>query len=149
MDYRREIVVGGGVTNHLRTYRREVFQTVGRFNESLKYSVDTEMALRIIDKYDIKLVPEFLYCLRLHDRNSVQSLRFKELRFWLQRVLFCRRLLKSDQIQFLKRKEYNVTRLMIVGLYRALGLTVRRLLHPITANDDEASLYINNDSRNT
>lgn len=131
MDYKRELLVRGGVINHLRTYRREVFQTIGKFNEELKYSIDTEMALRIVDKYEIKLVPEFLYCQRLHEGNNTQSLRFKELRFWFQRLLFCRRLLKSDRIQFLRQKDYNFNRLMIVGLYRTLSLVIRRLLASI------------------
>jgi glycosyltransferase involved in cell wall biosynthesis len=134
MDYRRELVVRGGVINHLRTYRREVFEVVGKFNEKLKYSEDCEVAIRIIDKYDVKLVPELLYCRRIHKGNTSQSLRFRELRFWWQRVLFCRQLLKNDRIHFLKLKEYNLNRLMIVGSYRALRLMIRRVMSPILTN---------------
>lgn len=131
MDYRRELLVRGGVMNHLRTYRREVFQVVGKFNEKLRYSIDTEMALRVIDRYDIRLVPEYLYCRRRHSRNTSQSMSLKELRFWFQRLLFCRRLLKSDRIQFLKQKDYNFNRLMIEGLYHAFCLTALRILPQI------------------
>ncbi len=134
IDYKRELLVRGGVINHLRTYRREAFDVVGKFNEKLKYGEDCEMALRIVDKYDIKLVPESLYCLRRHKNNTSQSLQFRELRFWWQRVFFCRRLLKSNKIQFLKQKEYNLNRLMIMGLYRALWLMKWRVLSPIISN---------------
>ena len=131
MDYRRELLIRGGIMNHLRTYRREVFDVVGKFNEKLKRSVDYEMALRIVDKYDIKLVPDFLYCARIHKNNTTQSLRFKEIRFWFQRLLVCRRLLKSNKIDFLKQKEYNVNRLMILGLCHALLVLTGRILVPI------------------
>lgn len=131
MDYRRELLIRGGIMNHLRTYRREVFQVAGKFDEKLKRSEDYEMALRILDKYDIKLVPEFLYCLRIHKGNTTQSLRFKEIRFWFQRLIFCRRLLKSGKVHFLKRKEYNMNRLMILGLCHALLVLTGRLLVPI------------------
>ncbi len=134
MDYRRELLIRGGIMNSLRTYRREVFQVVGKFDENLKRSVDYEMALRIVDKYDIKLVPEFLYCLRIHKRNTTQSLWFKEIRFWFQRLIFCRRLLKSGKVHFLKRKEYNVNRLMVMGLCHALLVLTGRVLVPIFNN---------------
>ncbi|MGH7901530.1 MAG: glycosyltransferase [Thermodesulfobacteriota bacterium] len=131
MDYRRELLVRGGIINHLRTYRREVFDTVGKFNENLKYSEDCEMALRIIDKYDIKLVPEFLYFRRIHHSNTSQTLHFKELRFWYQRLIFSLQLSKNNKVRFLKQKEYNLNVLLIAGLYNALRLTVKRLSGPI------------------
>jgi len=129
MDYKRELLVRGGVMNHLRTYRKELFDVAGKFDENLKYSIDTEMALRIIDKYDIKLVTESLYCRRLHKGNASQSLRFKELRFWFQRLLFSRRLLESKKILFPREKQYKLSRLMILGLYCALRFkTFRNLI---------------------
>lgn len=127
MDYKRGILICGGVINHLRTYRREVFHAVGKFNETLKYSVDTEMALRIVDKYDIKLVPEFLYCRRIHNSNASDSLRFKELRYWFRRLLFSWRLMKNNKIAFTGNKQYNFNKLMMLGLYRALLLCIIRV----------------------
>jgi glycosyltransferase involved in cell wall biosynthesis len=131
LDYKKEILIRGGVTNHLRIYRKEVFDTVGRFNQNLKYSVDSEMALRIIDKFDIRLVPKYLYCRRLHDSNTSQTLHFKELRFWYQRFLFSRPLSKNNKLRFLKEKEYNLNVLLIVRLYNALHSTWKRLSGPI------------------
>ncbi len=131
MDYKRELLIRGGVMNHLRIYRNEVFDTVGKFNQNLKYSVDCEMALRIVDKYDIKLVPEFLYCRRRHDSNTSQTLHFKELRFWYQRFFFSRELCKTGKVSFLKQKKYNLNILLILGLYNALRWTRQRTIDPI------------------
>jgi glycosyltransferase involved in cell wall biosynthesis len=122
MDYKRELLVQGSVMNHLRTYRREVFQVVGRFNEKLRYGEDLEMGLRIIDKYKIALVPEFLYCVRKHQTNTSRSLRFKPLRFWLQRLVFCCQLTRKGQLSFVKQRQYAVTKFMLVGLASASGL---------------------------
>ena len=120
MDYKREILVCGGIINHLRTYRREVFQNVGNFDETLKFSIDTEMALRIVDKYEIKLVPEFLYSRRVHRQNSSDTLRLKELRYWYQRYRFTRRLMKDKKVNYLRSGRYDFNRLMAEGLCRAL-----------------------------
>src|SRR3990172_9794731 len=46
MDYKGELL-RGCVINCLRTYRREVFNAVGGFNEKLKFGVDYDMAFRI------------------------------------------------------------------------------------------------------
>ena len=127
IDYRREILIHGGVMNQLRTYKREIFNVVGKFNESLRYSEDCEMGLRIVDKYDIKLVPEYLHCRRTHDSNTSQALYFKELRFWYQRLIFSRRLAKNNTVLFLNQKEYRLNVLLLFGLYNALRSTWKRL----------------------
>jgi glycosyltransferase involved in cell wall biosynthesis len=128
MDYKRELLIQGTVINALRTYRREVFQVVGKFDESVVYGEDLEMALRIVDRYKIGLVPEFLYCSRVHDGNHARNLSFQGLRFWLQRLMFCRRLAKNDQLRFLKAKEYSLTRLMLIGLFRSVLIPRCRFL---------------------
>jgi colanic acid/amylovoran biosynthesis glycosyltransferase len=131
MDYRRALLVLGGIMNHLRTYRRDVFKVVGKFNENLRYSEDCEIGLRIVDKFEIKLVPEYLYCRRCHDSNTSQTLHFKELRFWYQRLIFSHGLAKNNKVLFLKQKEYKLNVLLMVGLYNALRLTWKRLSGPI------------------
>jgi glycosyltransferase involved in cell wall biosynthesis len=120
MDYKRELLVRGTVTNHLRTYRREVFEELGCFNERLRYSEDYEMALRIIDRYTIKLVPEFLYGYRRHESNTTNRLDFSSLGFFFQRVRICRELSKNNQVSFLKNGKYNLNRLLLEGLYEIM-----------------------------
>jgi glycosyltransferase involved in cell wall biosynthesis len=120
MDYKREILVCGGIINHLRTYRMDALRDVGGFDETLKFSIDTEIALRIADKHEIMLVPEYLYCRRIHSRNSSDGLRLKELRYWYQRYRFTRRLMRDRKINYLSGGGYHFNRLMAEGLRRAL-----------------------------
>ena len=82
LDYKRELILTGSVTNGLRTYRKAIFDVVGPFNENIRYGIDYHMALRVVDKYEIQLVPEFLYCIRKHPNSTTDLLRFKQLRFW-------------------------------------------------------------------
>jgi glycosyltransferase involved in cell wall biosynthesis len=119
MDYKRELLVRGCVTNHFSFYRREVFNAVGKFNENLMYGSDYEMALRIVDKFNIKLVPEFLYCSRVHKSDARKSTQFKRLQKLVQRSSISRELLKQHKIRFPKEKKYKINRLTIVGLYHA------------------------------
>jgi glycosyltransferase involved in cell wall biosynthesis len=139
IDYKRELLVRGGVMNSLRTYRRAVFGVVGKFDETLKYGEDYEMALRIIDRYDIKQVPEYLYCHRIHGGNTTYSLRFRELRFWYQRALLCRRLIESDKIRFLNGKKNFVYLLLLSGFLRSVRMTAQRLLG-LSAKKNHASI---------
>jgi glycosyltransferase involved in cell wall biosynthesis len=121
-DYRRQLMVHGMVANCLRTYRREVFTEVGRFNESLRFGVDFEMALRLVDRFEIAVVPKVFYCRRLHGASITAPLRVRPLRSWLRRCLLVRRLQRSGEVRFLHRPEYGVHRAMLVGLGHALGL---------------------------
>jgi glycosyltransferase involved in cell wall biosynthesis len=120
MDYKRELLVRGTVTNHLRTYRREIFDELGYFDENLRFSEDYEMALRIVDRYEIKLVPEFLYAYRRHESNTTNRLDFSSLGFFFQRVRISRELSKNNQLSFLKNGKYDRNRLLLEGLYEIL-----------------------------
>lgn len=133
MDYKRELLVQGTVTNHLRTYRRAVFDVVGCFNESVKYGEDYEMALRIIDRFDIKLVPEFLYCLRLHGNRITNRMGFTTgLHFFLNRLWICRQLSKNNQLGFLNERKYNLNRLMLESFFRILRDSYLNLVSTIS-----------------
>jgi GT2 family glycosyltransferase len=112
MDYKRELLIQGTVVNHLRTYRRTVFDQVGYFSEDIRYGEDYEMGLRIIDKFAIKLVPEFLYGLRLHPNSMTKRSGYTGFHFLLQRLSICRRLSKTSQVSFFKEREYNLNKLM-------------------------------------
>lgn len=125
IDYKRDLVFWGSINNGLRTYRREVFDVVGTFDETMKTGIDHEMALRLIDRFDIELVPEFLYARRVH-HASLSHLhgpqRLKWLRNWMLRYARCHRLLRSNRVQFLKQKEYNLHKLMFMRLCRHYGM---------------------------
>jgi colanic acid/amylovoran biosynthesis glycosyltransferase len=120
-DYKRNLLVFGNVTNHFRTYRKEVFDAVGKFHETIQPDTDYDMALRIVDRFDIKVVPEYLYCHRRNEADKLRSSRTRSLVDWTRRFLHCRRLWKSDRIHFLKEGNYSVTRLLLQGLYDISG----------------------------
>lgn len=122
IDYKRALLVHGGRFNSLRTYRREVFSVVGKFNEELRYGEDHEMALRIVDKFNIQLVPEFLYCRREHRHRTTVLLMKRHNIFYLHHLSICHQLVKRHKIHFPRERKYNINRLMLVGLYYALGL---------------------------
>ncbi|MGH7900329.1 MAG: glycosyltransferase family 2 protein [Thermodesulfobacteriota bacterium] len=123
MDYKGELLVHRSITNHLRMYRREVFIAAGKFDETVKYGLDYDMALRIVDKYDIKLVPELLYCDRTREGRVTKPLYSKGISDWVQRLIFCCIFLRDRKINFTAQKEYNLNKLMIRFLYYALRLT--------------------------
>ena len=128
LDYRRELLVrGGSVANHLRTYRREALEAVGPFDERGGVGVDSEMALRILDRYEIRLVPEVLYSMRLHGSNTCQSMRFKEVRLWYRRAANARRLVRSGQVRYFRDREHGLNRLLVAGLRHALAAAAWRL----------------------
>jgi len=122
LDYRRHLLVHGSVNNHLRMYRKQVFEKVGRFNDQIPYGVDYDMALRVVDKYEIALVPEFLYAVRKHAGNTSELRHFRRLTHWWQRLSFCNRLVRSGEIRFPLERRYNKNRLMLFGLLYVLRL---------------------------
>ncbi len=118
-NYNRDLIIHGAIMNHLRTYRREVFNRVGLFEETLKYGVDYQMALRVVDKFRIGLVPEFLYCHRIHGKNT-SPLRLRPIRNWIHRALICLELIQKRQIQFIGWRQYF--HLTILGLCYVLRI---------------------------
>lgn len=122
LDYREALICHGMVVNTLRTYRRDALEAVGPFNEHLPYAVDYDMAVRIADRYDIVLVPEFLYSVRIHDRNLTETLRLKRLRFWWKRATICHGLLRDGHPTLLGRTRRQVYGLLLLGLLHTLEL---------------------------
>jgi glycosyltransferase involved in cell wall biosynthesis len=101
LDYKQNLIRGRNLTNHLRTYPRTVLEELGGFNEALHFGVDYDMALRLLDRYTIRLVPEFLYCRRLHRGNTTESLRFKLFRFQWQMYQIRQQLVREKKVRFL------------------------------------------------
>jgi glycosyltransferase involved in cell wall biosynthesis len=121
-DYKRELLFNGFAMNGLRAYRKEVFDTLGKFDENIGRGEDYDMALRIIDKFEIKVVPEFLYCYRRHMSNATPSLRSNESAWRRQKLAILRNLSKENKVQWLAKNKRHIDRLMISGLYDALGV---------------------------
>lgn len=132
-DIGRSLIVHGMVASGVRTYRREVFDHVGRFNEDLRYAVDYDMAVRIAEHYELGLVPAFLSCQRVHGGNTSESLRFRRVRHWWTRTRVCRRLLRRNDGHLLGRTGPEVYALLFLGLLHLTGLPagLKRLVRPL------------------
>lgn len=123
MNYKRELLINGSVMNGLRAYRKDIFNKVGLFNENLKIGEDWEMALRIIDKYEIRLIPEFLYAARIHKNNTCGNTRWQSLKFSLVSFSICKNLIKESKINYFKNNKNNIYWLLLLNLtFRLLAL---------------------------
>ena len=123
-DYRRDLIVyGGECANHLRTYRRDVLIELGGFDESLRYGEDCDMALRLVDRAPLVLVPEVLYLKRVHRGATTESLSLQSLRFFWNRTHIAWRLWRSGRIRFAESAPYYLPWLVTIGLLE----TVRQI----------------------
>lgn len=120
-DYRRSLLRHGMVTNTLRTYRRDVLELEGPFDEALEFAVDYQMALRIADRHPMILVPRFLYAQRVHGANTQQTMRLRALRSWRQRARICERLVRARG-GLLGYGPLGARLLVLAGLPDALGI---------------------------
>lgn len=107
LDYRARLP-SSNVANHLRTYRRATVDELGGFDERLRFGVDLDMALRIVDRHTIRLVPEMLYVRRLHRTNTTETLRFKRFRFWAQNYRIRRTLVREGKVRFLAGPQFDL-----------------------------------------
>jgi len=133
IDYRRRLPTSAGIINHLRTYRADVLRELGGFDERLRHGVDYDMALRILERYEIALVPEYLYCWRNHSGST--TARMSPLRHWRIRYEIRRRAIREGKVTYWDRPELHL-RPVLRELARArrgaitapLRRAVRRLL---------------------
>jgi colanic acid/amylovoran biosynthesis glycosyltransferase len=120
MDYRKALLVSGPIPNYCRMYRREVFGTVGTFDEESLGGAVYDMDLRIVDRFEMRCVPEFLYCRRVCTNSREKAQGVEALVNWIRRLLYLRQVRKTHTIGFLKQPSYSQTRLLLPSLYRAL-----------------------------
>lgn len=122
LDYKQELVRSQFIIDGFRVYRRETLQEVGKFDETLKSYANYDMALRIVDRYEVVLVPEFLHCQRkLKKTRKRQPSRARKLAEWLGRYRHIRRLRKSHTVRFLQDGSYAVNALLLQSLWDALN----------------------------
>jgi len=126
LDYKSALVLRGCVINHLRTYRREVLECVGKFNENLKSGEDYEMGIRIIDRFPIILVPEFLYFYRIHKSNSSIYHFFPRSRSVFRCYKICWRLAKSGRVKYLKDLGFRLHLIMAARYFNKSKIAIRQ-----------------------
>ena len=118
MDCKKRPATYSNTMNRLRTYRREVFDRVGRFNEKTKWDVGCDMALRVVDNFEINLVPEFL-CASKHVDNEIQFFKEKG-----HNVLKPSGILLSLRLIFYLKKLYH----LIAWPIRKIGFIITQIL---------------------
>ena len=73
--FRRPVILGGGSG---AVVRREFFQAVGGFDESLTTSADWDLYYRIACSHPVAFVPEVLLRYRIHGSNMSRNVRAME-----------------------------------------------------------------------
>ena len=109
LDY-RQALQRRCVSNPLRVFPRRVLEELGGFDEQLTSAVDYDMALRVVERHRIVLVPEFLYARRLHRANTIATLRLRAPRVVWRMHVVMRRLIRSGRITFVRRPPLNLRR---------------------------------------
>ena len=142
-DYRRDLIVyGGECANHLRTYRRDVLIELGGFDESLRYGEDCDMALRLVDRAPLVLVPEVLYLKRVHRGATTESLNLQSLRFFWNRTHIAWRLWRSGRIRFPERAPYYLPWLITIGLLETVRQMAANLMRETSEPATEARPWL-------
>ena len=78
------------------------------------------MALRLVDRSPLALVPEVLYLKRIHRNATTESLNLQSLRFFWNRTHIAWRLWRSGRIRFPDTAPYYLPRLITIGLLETL-----------------------------
>lgn len=128
MDYKKALLFSEQPIDRFKVYSREALLAVGGFDETLTNGADFDLALRLVDRFAITLVPEFLYGYRSTTRNGRRRATSEKLTRW-HRYSLCRRRLKDNQTLFLREGHYNPHKLLFAGLIerRKLKLSGTRL----------------------
>jgi len=123
LDYKQELVRSEFIIDGFRVYRREALQEVGKLDEALKSHANYDLTLKIVDRYEVVLVPEFLHCQRKLAKTPKRHLsKARKLVEWLGRYRHIQRLRKSHTVRFLRDGNYAVNALLLQSLWDALNL---------------------------
>jgi glycosyltransferase involved in cell wall biosynthesis len=103
LDYRTALIDDPDVVSQLRAYRRVVLEELAGFDESLHAGAEYDLALRLLERHTVTLVPDFLYARRQPDRQA-------SLAAFLQHYRIQRRLIRRRQISYLAHPRFNARR---------------------------------------
>lgn len=113
IDHRRALPVEGDMIQALPTWRRDLVTGLGGFDESLGDLAAYALALRLLDRAEIRMVPRFL-CSRPVSNPARAS--------YLRTLAICRTHARASSASFLRSEPYRFRRLAFAGLLRRLRL---------------------------
>jgi glycosyltransferase involved in cell wall biosynthesis len=107
MDYRAALMELGTVNNGLRTYRKALLHLAGGFDPRLSGSEDLEAGLRIVERFEIRGLPQFLYVIRHHSRRTSPPSRAQGLVYWWRTAVIVTRLTLGGAIRYPLWRRYR------------------------------------------
>lgn len=129
IDYRTRLPTSAGIINHLRTYRADVLRELGGFDERLRHGIDYDMALRLLERHEIALVPEYLYCWRRHAGNT--TARLSRLRLWRLKLGIRRRAVREGKVTYCRRPELHLVPVLRELVWARSRAVTARLARPL------------------
>jgi glycosyltransferase involved in cell wall biosynthesis len=120
-DYREKILFHAQLIDGLKMYRREIFNTIGIFNERTRRHAEAEFSLRLLETFDVLFLPQALYC-RKTARKKVNFERIKKLKSWCEIVSLYLTLRNAGKLSSLHAAEYRPMKVVLRGLYEVTGL---------------------------
>ncbi len=104
-DYRTDLLIRGSIRDGFRIYRSEALRTVGGYHEKKGILEETRLTLRVADRFDVRILPEYLYCIVEHPARKGEASNRESLSVWGQRIFHTNRFLKSSNGRFLSGKQ--------------------------------------------
>jgi glycosyltransferase involved in cell wall biosynthesis len=114
MNYRKALLAQGTVINHLRTYRKVALREVGGFDPECHAVEDFEVALRLVERFEIRALPRFLYCLRRHPSRASVPGRAQALQYWWRSTTRVWSLVRAGAITYPLWPQY---RFLLIGRF--------------------------------
>lgn len=120
MDYINEILYKGLELDGLRIYRKDAFDKIGMFDETIKYVENYDISLRILDKFEIAFLPELVYYVR--KKNNYEFNRIKSIIKLPYKIYVTNKLIKRDELSYLIKQNYKPFKIVINTLYKLFYL---------------------------
>ena len=124
-DLKSELIVSGLFMSRFRAFRREVVNACGGFDPEMPDAV-FDLAIKIADRFAIRLVPQYLYCRR---STNIRS-HWENFRVWRTRTANVMHLRRTGKVQFLMDWKYPaILLLLLAGFWKAMewGPVMKRI----------------------
>ena len=90
--WQRHLIESGNCLCHPSVLiRREVYDKIGLYDNMLRQLPDLDMWLRVVQSFDILVIPDQLVRFRIHDNNTSRKSPVSSRRNWIEHTLIARR----------------------------------------------------------